>query len=291
MVDDNGGDDVKFWLPLVYEPPEMLLDLALMAEELGFEGVGLADHVVIPDSEHTPHPSGAPVPANDVLPDPLLWIAAMAAVTTRLRFLSYVYVLPLRDPFVIAKQVGTLAAISDNRFVLGTGVGWLREEFEILGRDFSTRGRRTDEILRIVRDFLDDGYAEFHGEFFDFERSGMFPFPDQQVPIWIGGHSRAAARRAAPFDGYIPMRGLDEETKAEYALIDEIRGERGLTGPFEKVTTLAPGEGADTVRRLEETEGITSMLVWLWPMNDPTVSLDQKRAAATVFAETVMEKS
>lgn len=281
---------MKFWLSLIHEPSELLLDHARNAEELGYEGVVVSDHVVIKDGERTPHPSGQPVPADRVWTDPLLTFSAMAAVTTRLRFLSYVYVVPLRDPFLLAKQAGTLAVISHDRFVLGTGVGWLREEFDTVGRDFTTRGKRMDEMLEILRDFWDDGYAEFHGEYFDFPRSGMFPVPNRQIPIWIGGHSTAAARRAAAYDGYMPMRALNDQTRAEYKLIDELREARGLTDPFERMTSCHGIGDAAAARKLEEADGITNMLVWPWTLGDHRQSFDEKRALAARFAETVIHQ-
>jgi len=286
---------MKFWLSLLFEPPGSLLDHARYAEELGFEGVCLPDHVVVTDGPRTPHPKGYPLQAHELFADPFLAFSAMAAVTRKLRFLNYVYVVPLRDPFMLAKQGGTLAAMSDNRFVLGTGVGWLKEEFDIMGHDFATRGKRMDEMLAILRDFWDDGYAEFHGQFYDFPRSGMFPAPTRQVPIWIGGHSIAAARRAAGFDGYIPMRGLrdpmdplDEESRAEFALIDQIRGAKGLTQPFDRMIASAGVNDAGAVRKLAEVDGITNLLITPWTQSDYQTPYDEKRRLAEAFAEKVM---
>ena len=189
---------MKFWLSLLFEPADQLVDHARVAEELGFEGVVLPDHIVVKEGERTPHPRGHPLQPDEIFLDPFCAFSAMAAVTTRLRFLNFVYVVPLRDPFALAKQAGTVALLSDNRFVLGTGVGWLREEFETVGQRWAERGARMDEMLDIVRDFWDDGYAEFHGAHYDFPRSGMFPVPSERIPIWIGGHSMVAARAAPP---------------------------------------------------------------------------------------------
>jgi len=295
---------MKFWLFLLFEPQETLLEHARNAERFGFEGVAMSDHVVLKTGEKTPHPSGIPVDPDFIFPDPLLNFAAMASVTTKLRFLTNVYVVPLRDPFMLAKQMGTLALASDDRMVLGTGVGWLKEEFEAMGIDFHTRGRRMDEMLQIMRDFWDDGYAEFHGKHFDFPKSGMFPVPRRQVPMWIGGHSPAAARRAVNFDGYMPMRPpinldtVDEETRAEFKMIDELRTERGLTGPYERTLLMYPsGEprDADAVRRLEEVEGITNLVVVPWRSpalwGGPPETFEEKWSKAAKFAEQVIHRS
>jgi len=279
---------MEFWLSLIFEQPDSLLEHARNAEKLGFTGVALQDHVVVKTGERTPHPTGYPLEAEEIFVDPFCAFSAMASVTTRLRFLTWVYVVPLRDPFMLAKQAGSLAVLSNDRFVLGTGTGWLREEFETVGKDFGTRGRRMDEMLAVLRDFLDDGYAEHHGEFFDFPRSAMFPVPQRQVPIWIGGHSLHAARRAAAFDGYIPMRPLGEETRREFEEIDAIRRETGLTGPFQRLVNARvsdPGE----VRQLEDA-GINGVLVTPWTLSDYTTSLADKLALAEQFATNVMAR-
>jgi len=288
---------MKFWLTLNFEQPELLLDYARKAEELGFAGVVLADHVVVKEGPRTPHPSNFGLQPDHIFLDPMVAYSAMAAVTTRLQFLTYVYVLPLRDPFMIAKLGSSVAVLSNNRFILGTGVGWLKEEFETMGRDFHTRGKRMDEILPILRDFWDDGYAEADGEFFKFPRSGMFPVPERPIPMWIGGHSLPAARRAALYDGYMPMRPLtsadgelDPQTEAEFALIEEVRREKGLTGTYEKKMYLGfdltdPGQ----VRKIEERSGI-GHLQWMAFQDGVERTYDEKIALISRFAEKIIHK-
>jgi len=283
---------MRFWLSLNFEPMALLLDHARDAEAFGYEGVVLPDHVVIKVGDRTPHPKGYPLQAEEPFLDPFCAFSAMAAVTTRLRFLNYVYVVPLRDPFSLAKQAGTVSVISDGRFVLGTGTGWLEEEFEALGHDFASRGGRMDEMLPILRSFWDHGYAEHHGEHFDFPRSGMFPMPPARLPIWIGGHSMAAARRAAHFDGYMPMTPFDEPTSAQFRAIDTIRAEHGLSGPYERMAIPPMGRKMDPalVHELED-DGVSSLLVVPWPQSDPSVSYETKRALAERFATDVIAKA
>jgi probable F420-dependent oxidoreductase len=282
---------VRFWLSLNFEPMDQLLDHARDAEAFGFEGVVLPDHVVIKVGERTAHPKGYPLQPNEFFLDPFCAFSAMAAVTTRLRFLNYVYVVPLRDPFSLAKQAGTVSVISAGRFVLGTGTGWLREEFETLGQDWMSRGRRLDEMLPILRDLWDNGYAEYHGQHYDFPRSGMFPVPPGRVPIWIGGHSMAAARRAAHFDGYMPMTPLDEPTMEQFRTIDNIRRDQGLSDPFERMV-IPPAGNIDPgrVRELEDL-GMTSMLVLPWRQSDSSISYSTKRGLAERFASDVIATS
>jgi probable F420-dependent oxidoreductase len=171
------------------------------------------DHVVFPDNYSSTYPysptgrlpGGPGVP----LPDPLIWMAAVAAVTTRLRLLTGVIILPLRNPLVLAKQVATLDSMSGGRIELGIGVGWLKEEFEALGVPFEKRGKRSDEYIAAMRALWASDGASFSGEFVNFHQVSSNPKPVAgKVPIVIGGHSEAAAKRAGRLgDGFFPSIG------------------------------------------------------------------------------------
>ncbi|HLY84165.1 MAG TPA: TIGR03619 family F420-dependent LLM class oxidoreductase [Acidimicrobiales bacterium] len=278
---------MKFWLPMMDEPTDQFCDIAKMAERYGFEGICLADHVAVPVGFESVHPSGEnPFTDTYLFPDPFSMIVAMSMVTSRLRFMSYVYVLPLRDPFTVAKQVGTTAILSNYRVVFGVGVGWLVEEFGVLGQDPKSRGRRTDEMLEVIRDFWDDGYAEHHGEFFDVPRSGMFPVPEQAIPVWVGGKSPAALRRAVSCDGWLGMNyGLDEV----YRLLDELAAMRQEMGDrredFETLVIPNAAPSLDLYRDLQ-ARGVTATLGAAWRPGDREFrSLDAKQAALESFAE------
>jgi probable F420-dependent oxidoreductase len=273
---------MRLWLSLVFEPWDQLIEHAQLAENLGFAGVVLPDHVVVTHGEHTAHPRGYALRSDDPYPDALCTFAAMSAVTTRLRFMTYVNVVPLRDPFTLAKQAGTVAVLSDNRMVLGVGVGWLKEEFDAVGRDWHTRGARTDEMLDIMTDFWDDGYAEYHGRYFDFPLSGMFPVPTKPIPIIVGGLSLAAARRAARYDGYIPMRGLDTVTMREFEEIDALRERAGTSSPFERMLHWPGGPNPQRAQTFKHA-GITGVVVNAWPQGDPTHGLSAKHRLAEEF--------
>jgi len=277
---------VRYWLPLIYEPLDQYLDVAVAAEELGWEGIAVADHLVVPSGFASVHPSGEQmVLETSEFPDPFTAVAAMAAVTTRLRFMSYVYILPMRDPFSVAKQVGTASLLSRGRVVMGVGAGWLREEFEVLGRDPSTRGRRMDEMLDIVRDFWDDGWAEHHGEFFDFPRCSMLPAPSAPVPIWVGGKSDAALRRAIRQDGWLGMNyGLDEVEQL-LARLSQLRDEAGDTRAGFEVFVIPNAMPSPDLYTSLEKQGVTSTLGGAWPPGDPSfASFAAKRAAMEHFA-------
>ena len=184
-----------------------------LAEAAGFDSVVAVDHVVFPHSYTSvyPYAPGGRLPGGPggSLPDPLIWMAAMAAVTEKLRFLTGVIILPLRNPLVLAKQVATLDHMSGGRIELGIGVGWLKEEFEALGIPFEKRGRRSDEYIAAMRTLWAEDGASFAGEFVNFHEVSSNPKPMRGgVPIVIGGHSEAAAKRAGRLgDGFFPSIG------------------------------------------------------------------------------------
>ena len=281
---------MKFWLAVMFEDNSQLLDIARIAEACGYTGIAVADHIAVPKGFASVHPSGEnPFDHTTNFPDPLTTIAAMAAVTTRLEFLPYVYILPMRDPFAVAKQAGTVAMLSNYRLKLGVGAGWLREEIAMLGHDPSSRGRRVDEMIAVIRRFWDGGTAEFHGEFYDFGPTGMYPAPSQHIPIWVGGKSDVALRRAARNDGWLGMNyGLDEIEVLLAKLRDERRRHVETVGgngrDFETLVIANALPDRGLYANLEE-QGVTSTVCLAWPAGDPAFAqLDAKRAAMEAFA-------
>jgi probable F420-dependent oxidoreductase len=210
----------------------------------------------------------------------------MAAVTERLRFMSYVYVLPMRDPFTVAKQVGTVACLSGGRIAFGVGAGWLTEEIALLGVDPRSRGARMDEMLEVMTDLWHDGRAEHHGRFFDFPEVGMFPVPDQPVPVWVGGRSDAALRRAVRHDGWLGMNYDLEEIERLLARLARLRADAGdARDEFEVFVIANESPSVELLRRLDDS-GVTSTMVMPWYPGDPAVvGLDAKRVAMERMAE------
>jgi probable F420-dependent oxidoreductase len=244
----------------------------------------------VPGAFASVHPSGEnPFTAESSFPDPFITMASMAAVTTTLRFMSYVYILPMRDPFTVAKQVATAAVLSGDRMVLGAGAGWLTEEIALLGHDPRSRGRRMDEMLAIIRDLWDDGWAEHHGEHFDFAPVGMFPTPTRTVPVWIGGKSDAALRRAIRQDGWLGMNYALDEIEQLLARLAGLRSEAGDSrAEFETFVIPNALPSIDLYRGLEEL-GVTSTMLMPWYPGDPAfASLDAKRAAMERSAEEIV---
>jgi hypothetical protein len=161
-----------------------------------------------------------------------------------------------------------------------------------------------DEMLDLMRDFWKDGWGEPRGDFYQPRRSGMFPIPPAPIPMWVGGKSVPAMRRAARFDGYIPMRVYDDVAREEFAEVDQLRRELGLDGPYERVAYW-PGGDRSTAEELAERDGITSAVVFAWEAYSPTMeaakraegsapyvrpTFEQKRAAAEAFAEQVFPR-
>jgi len=216
---------VKFGIiaPYAVAPVEdgrFATSFARMVEDLGFESLWVVEHVVMSveySSVYPYDPSGrSPFTAEVAQPDPLIWLAHVAAVTQRVRLATGVLIVPQRNPLILAKECASLDRLSGGRLELGIGVGWVREEAAALGVSFEDRGRRTDEYLEAMRTLWREPVASFHGEHVRFDRVVSNPKPLQEggVPILVGGHSKAAARRAGRYgDGFYPL-GVTEEKLA-----------------------------------------------------------------------------
>jgi probable F420-dependent oxidoreductase len=218
--------------------------LARLAEAAGFDSVIAVDHVVYPDTYTSTYPYAAsgrlPGDRTVSLPDPLIWMATAIAVTTRLRFMTGVIILPLRHPLVLAKQVATLDHMSGGRVELGIGVGWLKEEFEALGIPFEKRGKRSDEYVAAMRALWAKDGASFSGEFVNFHEVSSNPKPVRgSVPIVIGGHSQAAAKRAGRLgNGFFPSIGSQVDT---FPLFDLVRHTAQASGRDPKAIEMMAG--------------------------------------------------
>jgi len=269
-----------------------LLDLVRAADEVGLDSLWLGEHVFHPQDYTSVHPghevkqhhTGPLVQEKTHLLDPLVTLAAAAATTERIRLATGVFVLPLREPLLVARAAASLAEISGGRFLLGVGAGWLAEEFAALDVPFRTRGRRLDESLAVLRACLGGGTVEYHGEIFDFAALEMSPAP-VTVPLIIGGNSDAALRRAARTgDGWFSSGTPDyaEAVRLRDRLL-ALRTDLGKqTEPFETVVRI---EGADPedVRRYGAA-GFDHVVIWadqVWPDGG---SLDEKRARLTQVA-------
>ncbi|MEM7339662.1 MAG: LLM class F420-dependent oxidoreductase [Actinomycetota bacterium] len=194
------------------------VELVQAGEAAGFESAWTIEHTVMPATYDSPYPYSddgklAAGSEDMPLPDPLMWMAFMAGVTSTLRFGTAILILPQHNPVITAKQVATLDHLSGGRIMLGIGVGWMREEFDAIGASFDDRGPRTDEYVAAMRELWTAERPTFHGEFVNFDETYCRPQPAQgSVPIIIGGDTKIAARRAGRLgDGYFPARGASPE--------------------------------------------------------------------------------
>lgn len=222
---------MKHWQCIAMLDMDELPTLARHAEELGFEGVSLGEHLITFSEQYEDYAYSK----NNMIrwypethwPDPWVQIAALAQVTQRLRFLTSVYVLPLHTPFDVAKSISTAANISQGRVILGAGIGWQKSEFELVNQDFHTRGRRCDEMLEVMKKLWSGEPVSHHGEFYRFPSLQMSPGLAEPLPIYIGGFSEAAIKRAARHDGWI---GGQHEMPEVEALVPQLLAERSRQG-------------------------------------------------------------
>ena len=287
---------MRLYVYCTYVPAEQIVPLAVLAEDLGFDGISFPDHVIYPISYESEYPytvdNRAPWTQDMQWPDPLLVIATMAARTTVLRFITGVFVLPLRHPLMVAKALATLDVLTGGRVELGVGVGWLREEFEALGQNFGTRGRRTNEAIEVMRKVWSGEPVEHHGEFFDFDPIVMRPAPARPVPIYIGGASPAALDRAARLgDGFIPPVTTQAQTRRLIEEVSDRRDQFGRGGrPFEVVGSAVECRTPAELEAFAQM-GITAVRVdpfALYGRSYGGMSFDERREYLVRYAREVL---
>ncbi len=240
---------MRYWLNAGFVELDQLVPIARAAEANGFDGIALPDHLVHPAALSSRYPySGTGETTWDpdsVWPDVWIAIAAMAQATEHLQFSTGVHIAPLRDPFSLAKAIGTVAILSGHRLLCGFGTGWMKEEFDLLGVDFASRGSRLDEMLEVMGLLWTGDECEFHGRHFDFAPLRMCPGPGA-VPILIGGNTAPALRRAARHDGWIGSYSSVDETAAMVAALRSLREAAGrFQEPFRIVLTGGGRFGSD----------------------------------------------
>jgi probable F420-dependent oxidoreductase len=265
---------VRFGFHIFMVDPSEFLDLARTADDCGWDSVQVADAPFFPETTSAPYPytpDGKRFwPLDLPVLDPWVAITAMAVVTKRLRFVTSVLRLAIRQPLLEAKALCSVAAVSNDRVALGVGLAWMPEEFKWLGQDKKTRGARQNEAIQIIRLLLGGGMVEFHGKHYDFDRLQMAPVPKKKIPIYVGGSSKPALKRAAQYgDGWIGIVHTLEETRAMVAELNTLRREFGREKePFDIMMHCPDATSVDNVRRLEEL-GVTDLQVAPWTM--PTV--------------------
>jgi probable F420-dependent oxidoreductase len=246
-----------------YVDPVAAVELVQAAEAAGFESAWTVEHTVIPRGYQSAYPyaSDGRLPGGEgdfPLPDPLIWMAYVAAATKRIKLATGILILPQHNPVICAKQVATLDHMSGGRVLLGVGVGWLKEEFEALGVPFAERGARTEEYIGALRALWSQDSPVYEGRFVRFKDAFMRPKPVRgDVPIIIGGHSKAAAQRAGRVaDGFFPARGASAEL---IALVRASAEAAGRDPAAVEITASVPDD-LDTIPAMAAA-GIRRLLV------------------------------
>lgn len=251
---------IAFANTMQFTQPDGAAQLARGAEAAGFDSLWTVEHVIVPkdyESSYPYDPSGKmPGGPTAPIPDPLIWLTWVAAHSTNLRLATGILILPQRNPLVLAKEVATLDALSGGRVELGIGVGWLEEEFGALGIPWERRGARTDDYIQAMRSLWSSDIAEYSGEFVSFSDVACKPNPiDGSVPIHIGGHSTASAKRAGRIgDGFFPAGGDIPELVdiCRQTAVDNDRDPSSI-----EISTVSPALfGADPIAAVEEMDSI-----------------------------------
>lgn len=271
---------MKFYVSSAFLEASEIIEIARAADELGYEGMAIPDHVVNLETLATPYPYTEDgerrwQPFTDWL-DPWVLVGSLAQVTTRLKFVTTVYIPAMRDPYSAAKAIGTAACLSGGRVELGIGVGWCEEEFDLLGQSFAKRGKRTDEMLDLMKALWQPGWTEFDGEFYQTPRLEMTPTPPR-IPIYAGGLSDVALRRASRNDGWIGDLITLDQALASVNRVRELRAAKGLT--MDGFRVLTPLMDAFTIEHFERASagGIDAVLTMPWMFySGPKASLSEK---------------
>ena len=267
--------------------PKSFVDAALAAEELGFESVWLPEHVVFPlemRGELVPGEEHPPVPPQTPVFDAPAYLSYIAGLTQRIRLGTHVYLMGLRHPFISARAFATLDQVSGGRAEVGVGAGWLVTEWEALGLDPATRGRRLDEAIDVCKRLWTEAAVEHHGEFFDFAPVAFEPKPVQRPhpPVVVGGESERALRRAAARgDGWIGMEHTPDSARAQVTVLHRYLDEAGRPSDGFEVTVGGPIRERADIARWEEA-GVDRLIVAPWSRSRDAVE-GMKRVADLAF--------
>jgi probable F420-dependent oxidoreductase len=290
---------MRFSYTEVMTDPTYYVPLAQAAEDAGYDGFIVPDSIFYPADADSTYPYNADGTreflADKPFIEPFSLIPALGAVTTRLTFATFVIKLPIRNPVLIAKQVSSVAVLTNNRLHLGVGTSPWQEDYDVCDVPWKGRGRRMDEAMEIVRGLTNGGFFEYHGEVYDFSAVKLTPVPTEPVPLLIGGHGDAALRRAARLaDGWMSAKADDDLLERGLTRLAELRREYGRDQePFLVYTPSIEAFTVDGVRRLEEL-GVTDVIVGF---RDPYVAepdhqpLAEKLDLLRWYADNVIAKA
>jgi len=279
--------------PMAYA--EGAVAIAQAAEAAGIESLWTVEHTIVPagyQSTYPYSPTGRmPGPEDSDIPDPLIWLTYVAASTSTIRLGTGILILPQRNPIVLAKEVATLDRLSGGRVELGIGVGWLEEEFDALGISFADRGRRTDDYVAALRALWTQDQATHHGTHSSFDNAISRPRPTQgSVPIVVGGHSKAAARRAGRLgDGFFPGRGSHEDL-AELITVMRATAVEHDRDP-DAIEITAGGDGALGSKALDEVKALADLGVSRVIIPPLAFDPEGQRTAFAQYGEEVISRA
>jgi probable F420-dependent oxidoreductase len=282
--------------------PAFYAPLARAAEEAGYHSMVIPDSICYPrhaTSEYPYNPDGSREFLEDKpFLEPFSLIPALGAVTSRLRFTTFVVKVPVRNPVLLAKQATSTAVLTGGRLSLGVGTSPWREDYDVLGVDWANRGRRLDESIAILRGLAGGGYFEYHGKDFTVPAVKIAPVPAEPIPVLIGGHADAALRRAARLgDGWMHGGGDPADLPRLLTRLAELRRQypapQAPSGGFEIHVISMDAYTVDGVRRLEEL-GVTDVIVgfrWPYEVGPDTEPLSRKLDHLRRFADDVIART
>ncbi len=287
---------MKFTLTVSMCDASHYLPLAAAAEEADWTSLCVPESVFFPERTIGSYPYTEDgkrfFPPETPFLDPWVVIPAMAAVTEKLRFYSWVLKLPIRNPLLVAKAVGSAAVLSNNRVGLGVGTSWIPEEFTWCGSDWETRGARVREAIEVVRAVTAGGMAEYHGKYYDFDRLQQSPAPSEPIPIYVGGHRPSGLRRAARLaDGWCSANTTLEEIRGYIARLRAYLAEFGRAHDAFEIQGMCV-DAADLAgfQRMQEL-GVTDAIVMPWLLyGGGADSLGDKKDAVRRFADEIIAK-
>lgn len=264
----TAGVSIRLAITLGRLHPGLWAEATVEADRLGYESVWLPEHLVLPvemRGQLVPGEDHAPIRPDTPVYDAPAYLSFLAGRTERIRLGTFVYLLGLRHPFAAARAFQTLDCVSGGRAEMGVGAGWLVNEWEAVGLDPRTRGRRLDEAIEVCRRLFTEEVVEHHGEFYDFGPVMFEPKPVQRpLPVVVGGESRAALRRAALLgDGWIGMGHTPRSAAAQVQAIRELRAEAGRAGTPFTVTVMGEVEEPEDLTSWEEA-GVDRLVVVPW---------------------------
>lgn len=277
--------------------PTHYLPLAVACEQSGWDSFTVPDSICYPENSDSKYPY-TPDGNREFLEgkpfiEPFSLIPAMAAVTERLRFTTFVVKLPIRLPVIVAKSAASVAVLTGNRFGFGVGLSPWPEDFQVTGQDWKTRGKRMDEMIAIIRGLATGEFFEYHGEHYDIDSIKICPVPSEPLPILIGGHAEPALRRAARLgDGWMHAGGEQGVLERLISRLNELRKEYGRERePFEIHVISMDAYSLDGIRRLEDLDVTDAIVGFRNAYETDTQTLQHKIDALRQFADNVIAKA